>query len=394
MSDAFKQFLSGELEAIEAAGLLRTLRRMESPQQVEVNVGGRALINFSSNDYLGLAAHESLKEAAQSGVGNLGAGAGSARLISGSQSIVHELEASLAAFKQTEAALCFSSGYAAALGTVPALVGQGDVVIVDKLVHASLVDAARLSGAKLRVFKHNDLADLERLLQWANEKKGNTLVITESVFSMDGDLAPVRDLVQLKKRFGAWLMLDEAHATGLYGEGRRGVAEEMGVADRVEVQLGTLGKALGAAGGYICGAQALIDLLVNRSRSFIFSTAPVPAQLAAANRGVELLQSAEGETLRTRLWANVDALKNGLIQQQGWELPVGRSAILPLMIGDEREALTLAERLREAGIWVPAVRYPTVARGSARLRVTVSAAHQKEHLNALLDALANATANG
>ena len=394
MSDAFKQFLSGELEAIEAAGLLRTLRRMESPQQVEVNAGGRALINFSSNDYLGFAAHESLKEAAQSCVETLGAGAGSARLISGSQSIIHELEASLAAFKQTEAALCFSSGYAAALGTVPALVGQGDVVIVDKLVHASLVDAARLSGAKLRVFKHNDLADLERLLQWANEKKGNTLVITESVFSMDGDLAPVRDLVQLKNRYGAWLMLDEAHATGLYGEGRRGVAEEMGVADRVEVQLGTLGKALGAAGGYICGAQALIDLLVNRSRSFIFSTAPVPAQLAAANRGVELLQSAEGETLRTRLWANVDALKNGLIQQQGWELPVGRSAILPLMIGDEREALTLAERLREAGIWVPAVRYPTVARGSARLRVTVSAAHQKEHLNALLDALANATANG
>ena len=386
MSDAFKQFLSGELEAIEAAGLLRTLRRMESPQQVEVNAGGRALINFSSNDYLGLAAHESLKEAAQSGVKTLGAGVGSARLISGSQSIFHELEASLATFKQTEAALCFSSGYAAALGTVPALVSQGDVVIVDKLVHASLVDAARLSGAKLRVFKHNDLADLERVLQWANERKGNTLVITESVFSMDGDLAPLRDLVQLKNRFGAWLMLDEAHATGLYGEGRRGVAEEMGVADRVEVQLGTLGKALGAAGGYICGTQALIDLLVNRARSFIFSTAPVPAQSAAAKRGVELVQSDEGEAMRTRLWANVDALKNGMIRQ-GWKLPVVRSAILPLMIGDERNALKLAERLQEAGIWVPAVRYPTVARGEARLRVTVSAAHQPEHLDALLRAL-------
>ena len=386
MSDAFKQFLSGELEAIEAAGLLRTLRRMESPQQVEVNAGGRALINFSSNDYLGLAAHESLKEAAQSGVKTLGAGVGSARLISGSQSIAHELEASLAAFKETEAALCFSSGYAAALGTVPALVGQGDVVIVDKLVHASLVDAARLSGAKLRVFKHNDLADLERILQWANDRKGNTLVITESVFSMDGDLAPLRDLVQLKNCFGAWLMLDEAHATGLYGEGRRGVAEEMGVADRVEVQLGTLGKALGAAGGYICGAQALIDLLVNRARSFIFSTAPVPAQSAAAKRGVELVQSDEGEAMRTRLWANVDALKNGLIRQ-GWKLPVVRSAILPLMIGDERNALELAERLREARIWVPAVRYPTVARGEARLRVTVSAAHQPEHLDTLLRAL-------
>ena len=393
MSDAFDQFLHGELKSIDEAGLLRSLLRIETPQQVEVHSGDRELINFSSNDYLGLAAHESLRVAAQAGVETLGAGSGSARLISGSQTIAHELEAELGAFKQTEAALSFSSGYAAALGTVPALVGQGDVVILDKLVHACLVDAARLSGAKLRVFKHNDLADLEAILQWSSGRDGNTLVISESVFSMDGDQAPLRDLVQLKNRYGAWLMLDEAHATGLYGEGRRGIAEEMDVADGVEVQLGTLGKALGAAGGYICGSQALIDLLVNRARSFIFSTAPVPAQLAAAKRGVELLQSNEGEALRNRLWSNVDVLKNGLIQQ-GWELPLGRSAILPLMIGDEREALTLAERLREAGIWVPAVRYPTVARGAARLRVTVSAAHQMEHLNALLDALANGTANG
>ena len=392
MSDAFDQFLHGELKSIDEAGLLRSLRRIETPQQVEVHSGDRELINFSSNDYLGLAAHESLRMAAQDGVEALGAGAGSARLISGSQTIAHELEAALAAFKQTEAALSFSSGYAAALGVVPALVGQGDVVVIDKLVHASLVDAARLSGAKLRVFKHNDLAELETILQWASWREGNTLVITESVFSMDGDLAPVRDLVQLKNRYSAWLMLDEAHATGLYGEDRRGIAEEMGVADGVEVQLGTLGKALGAAGGYICGSQALIDLLVNRARSFIFSTAPVPAQLAAAKRGVELVQSNEGEVLRTRLWANVDALKNGLIQQ-GWKLPVVRSAILPLIIGDEREALALAECLREAGVWVPAVRYPTVARGAARLRVTVSAAHQPKHLDALLEALGNGTAD-
>ena len=392
MIDAFDQFLHGELKSIDEAGLLRSLRRIETPQQVEVHSGDRELINFSSNDYLGLAAHESWRMAAQDGVETLGAGAGSARLISGSQTIAHELEAALAAFKQTEAALSFSSGYAAALGVVPALVGQGDVLVIAKLVHASLVDAARLSGAKLRVFKHNDLADLESILQWADEREGNTLVITESVFSMDGDLAPVRDLVQLKNRYGAWLMLDEAHATGLYGEGRRGIAEEIGMAEHVEVQLGTLGKALGAAGGYICGSQALIDLLVNRARSFIFSTAPVPAQLAAAKRGVELLQSNEGEALRTRLWANVDVLKNGLIQQ-GWKLPVVRSAILPLMIGDEREALALAERLREAGFWVPAVRYPTVARGAARLRVTVSAAHQPKHLDALLEALGSGTAD-
>lgn len=392
MSDTFDQYLHGELKTIDEAGLLRSLRRIETPQQVDVHSGDRKLINFSSNDYLGLAAHDSLRVAAQAGVETLGAGAGSARLISGSQTIAHELEAALATFKQTEAALSFSSGYAAALGAVPALIGQGDVVIIDKLVHACLVDAVRLSGAKLRVFKHNDLADLEDILQWSSGRDGNTLIITESVFSMDGDLAPVRDLVQLKNRYGAWLMLDEAHATGLYGEGRRGIAEEMDVADGVEVQLGTLGKALGAAGGYICGSQALIDLLVNRARSFIFSTAPVPAQLSAAKRGVELVQSNEGEALRTRLWANVDALKNGLLQQ-GWKLPVMRSAILPLMISDEREALALAERLREAGVWVPAVRYPAVARGAARLRVTVSAAHQPKHLDALLDALGSGTAD-
>lgn len=392
MSDTFDQYLHGELKTIDEAGLLRSLCRIETPQQVDVHSGDRKLINFSSNDYLGLAAHDSLRVAAQAGVETLGAGAGSARLISGSQTIAHELEAALATFKQTEAALSFSSGYAAALGAVPALIGQGDVVIIDKLVHACLVDAVRLSGAKLRVFKHNDLADLENILQWSSGRDGNTLIITESVFSMDGDLAPVRDLVQLKNRYGAWLMLDEAHATGLYGEGRRGIAEEMDVADGVEVQLGTLGKALGAAGGYICGSQALIDLLVNRARSFIFSTAPVPAQLSAAKRGVELVQSNEGEALRTRLWANVDALKNGLIQQ-GWKLPVMRSAILPLMISDEREALAMAERLREAGVWVPAVRYPAVARGAARLRVTVSAAHQPKHLDALLDALGSGTAD-
>ena len=313
MSDAFDQFLHGELKSIDEAGLLRSLRRIETPQQVEVHSGDRELINFSSNDYLGLAAHESLRMAAQDGVEALGAGAGSARLISGSQTIAHELEAALAAFKQTEAALSFSSGYAAALGVVPALVGQGDVLVIDKLVHASLVDAARLSGAKLRVFKHNDLAELETILQWASGRDGNTLVITESVFSMDGDLAPVRDLVQLKNRYGAWLMLDEAHATGLYGEDRRGIAEEMGVADGVEVQLGTLGKACGWPVA-ICGSQALIDLLVNRARSFIFSTAPSPRNWRQPNAGSSWF-SRTGEVLRTRLWANVDALKNGLIQQ-------------------------------------------------------------------------------
>jgi 8-amino-7-oxononanoate synthase len=386
MTNSFQEKLTDELAEIDSADLRRTVREVASAQGARVELEGREVLNFSSNDYLGLANHPALKEVAVEVVKKFGAGAGAARLISGSQSPHHELERALAAFKGTEAALAFSSGYAAALGTIPALVGQGDVVVLDKLVHASLVDAAKLSGAKLRVCKHNDLAGLARILEWATGHGGRTLVVAESVYSMDGDLAPLLNLVELKEQHGAWLMLDEAHATGLYGEGRRGVAEEFGVGDRVEVQMGTLGKALGAAGGYICGSIELIDLLRHRARSFVFSTAPMPAQAAAARAGIEVVQSPEGEQRRTRLWSLVDELKNGIIAR-GWKLPVVQSAILPLMVGAEAEAVALSERLLEAGVFVPAIRYPTVARGAARLRITVSAAHSSEDIKNLLEIL-------
>jgi 8-amino-7-oxononanoate synthase len=386
MTNSFQEKLTDELAEIDSADLRRTVREVASAQGARVELEGREVLNFSSNDYLGLANHPALKEVAVEVIKKFGAGAGAARLISGSQSPHHELERALAAFKGTEAALAFSSGYAAALGTIPALVGQGDVVVLDKLVHASLVDAAKLSGAKLRVCKHNDLADLARILEWATGHGGRTLVVAESVYSMDGDLAPLLNLVELKEQHGAWLMLDEAHATGLYGEGRRGVAEEFGVGDRVEVQMGTLGKALGAAGGYICGSNELIDLLRHRARSFVFSTAPMPAQASSARAGIEVVQSPEGEQRRTRLWSLVDELKNGIIAR-GWKLPVVQSAILPLMVGAEAEAVALSERLLEAGVFVPAIRYPTVARGEARLRITVSAAHSSNDINKLLEAL-------
>jgi 8-amino-7-oxononanoate synthase len=386
MSDSFQEKLAGELAGIESADLRRTVREVASAQGARVRLEGREVLNFSSNDYLGLANHPALKEAAVQAIENFGTGAGAARLISGSQSPHHELENALANFKGTEAALAFSSGYAAALGTIPALVGTGDVVVLDKLVHASLVDAAKLSGAKLRVPKHNDLADLARILEWAAEQGGRTLVVAESVYSMDGDLSPLLNLVELKEQHGAWLMLDEAHATGLYGEGRRGVAEEFGVAARVEVQMGTLGKALGAAGGYICGSNELVDLLRHRARSFVFSTAPMPAQAAAARAGIKVVQSPEGEQRRTRLWSLVDELKNGLIAR-GWKLPVVQSAILPLSVGAEAEAVALSERLLEGGVFVPAIRYPTVAKGEARLRITVSAGHSPEDIKNLLEIL-------
>ncbi|PYJ60436.1 MAG: 8-amino-7-oxononanoate synthase [Verrucomicrobia bacterium] len=382
MTSDLNNDLCDRLQSLREQGLYRELRRINSPQLPHTQVDGRTLLNFSSNDYLGLANDPVLKEAAIKGIERYGAGSGASRLVCGSLAPHHELEQAIAAFKGAEAALAFSSGYASAVGTICALLDAHDVIVIDKRVHACIVDGARLCGAELRVFAHNDLDHLAKVLRWADrrnsglsgKRRPRTLIVTESVFSMDGDFALLRDLVELKEKHGAWLMVDEAHATGLYGEKRRGLAEEFGVAGQIEVQMGTLGKALGSAGGYICGSRTLIDYLVNRARSFIFSTAPVPAAVAAATAAVQLIQSYEGELRRNQLWARVDQVKNGLIAA-GFVLPPVRSAIIPLVIGDEAKAVEAAAVLREQGVLIPAVRYPTVARGQARLRLTVSAAH-------------------
>jgi 8-amino-7-oxononanoate synthase len=390
---SFDQELQTRLAAIRAAGLLRQLRRVDSPQGPRIEVDGQTLLNFSSNDYLGLANHPALKEAAIKATEKFGAGAGASRLICGSLAPFHELEETLAAFKDTEAALTFSTGYATAVGTITALLGKDDIIIVDKLVHACIVDAAKLSGAKLRVFAHNDLNDLEDKLKWATaniqhptsniQHRTQTLVVTESIFSMDGDAAPLREIVALKEKYGAWLMVDEAHATGLYGANRRGLAEELGVSDRIEIQMGTLGKVLGASGGYICGSRALVDFLVNRARSFIFSTAPVPAAAGAAQAAMQLVRSSEGATRNKQLRQHIRTLQS--------EIPNPKSeiasAIIPLIIGDESAAVAAAEQLREQGMFVPAIRYPTVSRGSARLRITLTAAHTDADVTALSTAL-------
>ncbi len=353
---------------------------VDSAQGRVVRREGRELVNFSSNDYLGLAADQRLRDAAKAAIDEFGVGAGASRLISGTLRPVVDLEERLAAFKRTEAALTFSTGYATALGTVTALAGAGDVLILDKLCHACLVDAARLSGATLRIFPHNDVAKLESHLRWAREKRADARVgvLTESVFSMDGDSAPLREIVELKDRFGAWLLVDEAHSIGVCGEGGRGLADEVEVADRIEVQMGTLGKALGASGGYVAGSRRLVDLLVNRARSFIFSTAPVPAAAAAAGEAVRLLMAGELEVNRARLWKSVREISSD-----------AASAIIPVMIGDERAAGAAAERLLGAGYWVPAVRYPTVARGAARLRLTVGALHRPGDIAGVKVALAS-----
>jgi 8-amino-7-oxononanoate synthase len=393
--------LAQRLDVVRQQGLLRELRRVDSPQAPRIEIDGTTLLNFSSNDYLGLANEPALKEAAIQAVARYGAGAGGSRLICGSLAPHQELDEALAAFKGTEAALSFSTGYAAASGTICSLLDKDDFILIDRLSHACIVDAARLCGAKLRVFAHNDLDDLEAKLKWAVEKArgpksevrsaaARTLVVTESVFSMDGDHAPLREIVALKEKYDVWLMVDEAHATGLYGADRRGLAEEVGVSDGIEVQMGTLGKALGASGGYICGSRALIDYLINRARTFIFSTAPVPAAAAAATAGVRFVGSSAGEERRQTLWQRVSTLSSALAPQASTinsQLATARSAILPILIGEESQAVEAAAALRERGIFIPAIRYPTVAHGQARLRLTVSASHTEADLAQLFAAL-------
>jgi 8-amino-7-oxononanoate synthase len=382
----FEKQIGVDLEVVRAAGLWRELRQIESAQSTRIKLGGREFINFSSNDYLGLAAHPALGRAVREAVEQFGVGSGASRLICGSLQSHHELESTLAKWQGTEAALVFSTGFAGAQGVLTSLLGPGDVVILDKKAHASMIDGAKLSGATLRVFRHNDLENLEKLLQWAADRGGRVLVASESVFSMDGDHAPLAGIVELKERYGAWLMLDEAHAVGLFGPLGQGLAAAGGLGERIEIRMGTLGKAVGAAGGFICGSRQLVDLLVNKARSFIFSTAPSPAVSAAARAGVELIQGAEGKSLRGQLWQRVDELRHGAASL-GWKTPAERSAILPLIVGEEAKAVATMEHLREAGFFIPAIRYPTVPRNEARLRVTLTANHTVENIQQLVNAL-------
>lgn len=415
------EFAAAALEDLRRAGLLRQLRTVAGPQGSHIVVDGREVVNFSSNDYLGLANDPLLCEAAARAIARYGIGAGASRLVCGNLAPYAELEARLAAFKGKEAAVAFGSGYAANVGTICALVGKGDIVILDKLDHASIIDGARQSGATVRVYPHGDMNKLEKLLRqtrWtATSGRGSAstqpqarlevalhrvLVITETVFSMDGDLAPLREIVELKDRYGAWLMIDEAHATGLYGKHRRGVAEALGVEDRVDVTLGTLSKALGCVGGFVCGSRALVDLLVNRARSLIYSTALPPAMVAAADAAVEFVMSGSGEARCAELWRRVNELREGLSKQSRTGVPPVRSslmdrrdacptlhgsAIMPLVLGDEARAMECSRQLCDRGFFVPAIRYPTVPRGAARLRLTVTASHTAEQIQKLIAAL-------
>ncbi len=384
LSPDFAEFLEGELRRADRENLRRRLVPLERASTTDVRSKGAVIRNFSSNDYLGLSTHPALQQAARDAIERSGAGSAASRLVCGSLPEHEHLETSIARFKRTEAALSFSSGYAAALGTIPALAGSRDIIILDKLCHACLVDGARLSGATLRVFPHNDMTALEERLRWARKHhpESRVLILAESVYSMDGDIAPLETMVGLKDAYRAWLLLDEAHGVGVLGADGRGLADLTGLNDRIELQMGTLGKALGASGAYIAGTVALREFLINRARSFIFSTAPAPAAAAAATAAIELLENpATAHPLLEALHQNITHFCETA------NLPHSPTPIIPVILKSEAAALKAARDLNEAGFLVPAIRFPTVPRGTARLRITLSSAHTRQDISALAAAL-------
>ncbi|MFI5331528.1 MAG: 8-amino-7-oxononanoate synthase [Desulfobaccales bacterium] len=369
--------LSQELASLEARSLRRQLQVVEKVLPGgRVQVHGRVLLNLSSNDYLGLALDPRLIAAAQDAAARWGAGAGASRLVSGHLALHAAVEEELAAFKGTQAAVIFSTGYMANLGVISALVGPGDAVFGDKLNHASIYDGIKLSGATLHRFPHRDLNRLEELLR-QHQDTGRRLIITDSVFSVDGDLASLAELAALKERFGAALMIDEAHATGVLGERGAGLAEALGLTGRIEVHLGTFSKALGSLGGYVAGDRRLIDYLYNRSRSLIYSTALAPPVLGAI--GAALAIVAQEPERRRYLQEESEKFRRGL-SQAGLDTLGSETQIIPVLVGENARTLEFAARLRQQGLMAVALRPPTVPPGKARVRFSLSAAHSREDL--------------
>lgn len=367
--------LAAALEQLSERGLHRRLRLIEGPQGPRVLLGGREVLLLCSNDYLGLAADPRVREAAAEAALRWGAGSGASRLISGNMEPHRELEAALAAFKGYERALLFGSGYLANTGTIAALAGPGEVVFSDELNHASIIDGCRLARAATVVYRHNDVEHLESLLRSAVGRPA--LIVTDGVFSMDGDIAPLPELLELARRHGARLMVDEAHATGALGPGGRGAVAAAGLSGEVDVVMGTMGKALGSYGAYVCASAETVDFLVNRARPFIFSTAPPPPVVGAARAALGVL---EAEPQRVdRLIANARALREGLAAE-GLVATASTTQIVPIEIGEAEPTMALCERALERGVFAQGIRPPTVPEGSSRLRFTVMATHEPEEL--------------
>lgn len=363
--------LAERLAEREAHAIRRRLRPLARTIGTHVELGGRRLLQCCSNDYLGLAAHPAVTRAAARAAATYGAGAGSARLVAGTSTLHAALEDDLARVKGTEAALVFSSGYHVNAGLLPALAGDGDLILSDALNHASLIDGCRLSRAEVRVYRHADADHLEELLRDSGLFR-HRFVVTESVFAMDGDLAPLAEIVAAARRHDAWMVVDEAHATGVFGPTGAGLVEQLDLTDAVDVQIGTLSKAIGSLGGFVAGSRELVDWILNAAHTFVYTTALPPAVVAAARAALAVMR-AEPER-RARLWSNAETLR-GALKRVGFRVATSASPILPVLVGDANAAVRLADALLERGVLIPAIRPPTVPEGTARLRVTTMATH-------------------
>jgi glycine C-acetyltransferase len=382
--------LTEEIDNLKTSGLYRTLRTIEGAQGPRVKIDGKEVILLCSNNYLGLADHPGLKEAAVKAIEKYGVGGGASRLVSGTMRLHQELEERIARFKGTEAVLIFNSGYAANVSVIPALVGRGDTVFSDKLNHASIIDGCVLSRAEFKRYPHKDMVELERLLAAASQQSAvgsdvsRKLIVTDSVFSMDGDIAPLPEIIELAQRYGAMVMVDDAHATGVLGNTGRGSLEHFGLkSDDDIIQMGTLGKALGTFGAYISGSKEVIEYLINKARGFMFSTSLPPSVLGSSIAAIDLV---EGEPcLRQALWEKTWYLKKGF-DSMGFDTMGSETPIIPVFVGDAGKTMEFSRRLMDEGIFVSGIRPPTVPEGKSRLRATVMATHTNNDLDRAIEA--------
>ena len=380
-------FVDAALDELRQQGLLRPLRVLDGEQAARASVDGRSVVNLSSNNYLGLTTHPALRERALDATRTLGVGTGSVRTIAGTMALHMELERRLAAFKRTEAAVVFQSGFTANAGTVASLLGRDDVIVSDELNHASIIDGARLSRATIKVFPHGDAAAARAIVSELPRTQ-KTLLITDGVFSMDGDLGAIPALCDVAEEFGCLMMVDDAHASGVFGRQGRGTVDHFGMHGRVHIQVGTLSKAIGALGGYVAGSRALIDFLHHKARPFLFSTSHPPSVTATCLAALDLLES--DDSLIQRLWDNTRFFKAGLTAL-GLDTGRSESPITPVMVGDAALAMRLSDRLFELGVFAQGIGFPTVAKGKARIRTIVTATHTREELSFALDAFGQAS---
>ncbi|MEK6646510.1 MAG: 8-amino-7-oxononanoate synthase [Candidatus Firestonebacteria bacterium] len=378
------RFFAEELDKLKKLNLYRYLRVIDSPQDVQLTINGKTYISFSSNNYLGLANYPYLKSKSIEAIGKYGCGAGASRLISGNLKIYEELEDKIAKFKNTKSSLVFPTGYMANIGAITSLVDAKDAVIIDHLNHASIIDACKQSGAKILVYSHKDLNQLEKILKrYINFRR--RLIITDTIFSMDGDIAPLPEIVKLAKQNDAMLMIDDAHGTGVLGKNGKGALEYFGIDEKsVDVVMGTLSKAIGSLGGFVAGSFELIDYLRNKARSFIYTTALPAGVCGAAIAGIEMIE--KEKKLNEKLWNNTKYLL-GKLKEHKLNTLDSETPIIPILIGDTEKTLDIAKELFENGIFVPAIRPPTVPNGTSRLRISLTSGHTKEHLDKLIEML-------